>query len=124
MSTIQFLEHNGEPAFVVMPIEEYERLMRPYEDGADAAAIERIVHDVADKREETFPAELVHALLDGGNPVRLFREYRGITPTALAETCGVSKAHIYQIETGKRTMSVDLLRKLVGALHVDADMLI
>lgn len=124
MNQVQFLERNGEPAFVVMPIEEYERLVAPREDSADAATIERVTAAVACGEEQTFPAELVHALLDGGNPVRLFREHRKMTPAALAEACSVSKAHIYQIETGKRAMSVQLLRKLVAALRVDADLLI
>ena len=122
--SVQILEHNGEPAFVVMPIEEYQKLCMPREDAADAATIERMSSAVASGHEETFPAELVNALIDGGNPVRLFREYRQISPANLAEVCGVSRAHIYQIESGKRAMSIELLRKLVTALRVDADLLI
>lgn len=124
MNTVQILEHNGKPAFVVMPFAEYERLLEPFEDAKDAVRIEQLLNAVASGAEEVFPAELVHALVSGGNPVRLLREYRGMSTGDLAAGCGVTKAHIYQLETGKRSMSVDVLRKLAYVLHVEADILL
>lgn len=124
MNTVQILEHNGKPAFVVMPFAEYEKMLEPFEDANDAARIEQLLNAVASGAEEVFPSELVHALVSGGNPVRLLREYRAMSTGDLAAACGVTKAHIYQLETGKRSMSVDVLRKLVHALHVEADILL
>lgn len=124
MNTVQILEHNGKPAFVVMPFAEYERMLEPFEDAKDAARIEQMLNAVASGAEEVFPAALVDALVLGGNPVRLLREYRGMSTGDLAAACNVTKAHIYQLETGKRSMSVDLLRKLTHALTVEADILL
>ena len=38
--SVQILEHEGKPAFALMPIEEYERLVTALEDAHDAATIE------------------------------------------------------------------------------------
>lgn len=121
---VQIIEQYGKPAFAVLPIEEYNKIRELLEDAGDAAAYNRIAADIESGREELFPQELVDALVEGQSPVRLFREFRRMTPAQLAEKCGVSPAHIYQIESGKRSMSVALLRKLVQVLNVDADLLI
>lgn len=121
---VHFLDHNGKPAFAVLPIEEFERLIAPLEDAADAIAIERLSEAVASGEEKTYPHAIIESLLNGAHPVKTLREYRNLTPSELASACGVTAAHIYQIESGKRSMSVDVLRNMVKALDVDADMLI
>lgn len=121
---VQIIEQNGKPAFAVLPIEEYNKLRAILEDIEDAATFGRIAADIESGKEELFPQEVVDALVKGKSPVRIFREFRRMTPAQLAKECDVSPAHIYQIESGKRSMSVDLLRKMVRALNVDADLLI
>lgn len=121
---VQFIEQNGVPAFAVLPIEEFNRLIEPLEDAVDTSIIERMAADIASGNEKTYPHEVIKALVDGAHPVRVFREYRNMTPAALAAACGVTPAHIYQIESGSRSMSVDLLRKMTQVLDVEADMLI
>ena len=41
--------------------------------------------------EELVPSEVVYAILDGGNPFRVWREYRGYTQDELAQSAGISK---------------------------------
>lgn len=120
----QILERNGQPAFAVIPIEDYERIAELLEDITDAEIASRISAKLKSGEEESFPASIVEHLLNGENPVRILREYRGMSVLELANACGVTRAHIYQIESGKREMSVELLRKLVFVLNVDADMLL
>lgn len=124
MNTVQILEHNGKPAFVVMPFAEYEKMLEPFEDAQDAIRIEQLLNAVASGAEELFPAKLVNALASGGNPIRLLREYRAMSTADLAAACGVTKAHMYQLKTGKRSMSIEVLRNLSHMLTVEADMLL
>ncbi len=121
---VQIIEQNGKPAFAVLPIKEYNKIREILEDIEDAATFGRIAADIEAGKEELFPQDVVDALVEGESPVRVFREYRNMTPSQLALACDVSPAHIYQIESGKRSMSVDVLRKMTQALDVDADMLI
>lgn len=62
--------------------------------------------------EETIPAEVVDRLLDGDYPMRVWREYRGLSAADLAIACGVTAAAISQIESGKRKSSLMLLQKI------------
>ena len=64
------------------------------------------------------PAEVVNAILDGENPIKVWREYRGLTQRQLADAEGISKPYLSQIETGKRKGSTDILSALAKALKV------
>lgn len=121
---VQILEHEGRPAFALMPIKEYERLVAALEDAHDAATIEEFYRRLVAGEEETFPAEVVDRLLAGENPVRVLRAYRGMTLQQVADACGVTNSHISQIEKGKRSMSTELLKRMAEALRVDAELLL
>lgn len=122
--SVQILEHEGKPAFALMPIEEYERLVTALEDAHDAAAIEEFYHRLVSGEEETFPAKVADRLLAGEHPVRVLRSHRGMTLQQVADACGVTNSHISQIEKGKRSMSTELLKKMAEALRVDAELLL
>ncbi len=58
------------------------------------------------------------------NMVQVWREYRGLTHAELAAQCGLAQATIAQIEGGKRTGSVEVLKKIAEALTLDLDDLV
>lgn len=122
--SVQILEHEGRPAFALMPIEEYRRLVEALEDAHDAAAIEAFYRRLVAGEEDTFPADVVDKLLAGENPVRVLRAYRGMTLQQVADACGVTNSHVSQVEKGKRSMSTDLLKKMAVALRVDVELLL
>jgi DNA-binding XRE family transcriptional regulator len=117
---VQVIEKEGKPEFAVLPFEEYETLLQRLEDLEDA-------HDLQECRAnpgESFPAALADRLLEGENPIKLLREYRGMTQSGLAAKVQVTVAHISQIENRKRECSVKLLRALSKALAVDMELLL
>ena len=122
--SVQILEHEGKPAFALMPIEEYERLVTALEAAHDAATIEEFYRRLVSGEEETFPAKVADRLLAGEHPVRVLRSHRGMTLQQVADACGVTNSHISQIEKGKRSMSTELLKKMAEALRVDAELLL
>lgn len=67
------------------------------------------------------PAAVVHALLDGEQPLKAWREQRGLTQELLAQKAGISKAYLCQIETRKRVGALKTLKALADApaLRVD-----
>ncbi len=65
--------------------------------------------------------DLVDRLLADENPIRVFREYRGMTQRELATKVGVNAAYLSQIESGKRGGSTRILRAIANALNVDLD---
>lgn len=107
MTGIQFIERDGKREFAVIPIELYERLSAALEDADDAA-----LFDATRAADDGFriPAAVAHALLDGEQPVKVWREQRGLTQEALAGKAGISKAYLCQIETRKRVGALNNLR--------------
>jgi DNA-binding XRE family transcriptional regulator len=74
--------------------------------------------------DELIPAEIVYALLDGANPIRVWREYRGLTQRQVAQSAGISTAYLSQLETGKRAGTTDVLAAIARVLNVSLDDLV
>ncbi len=90
---------SGDALYALVPVGEYERLKRAAEDIVDIkAANEALMGDRAD----LIPAEVVHRIADGENPVRVWREHRGLKGVELARAAGISPAYLSEIETGKK----------------------
>lgn len=71
--------------------------------------------------EELIPSDVLYAIMDGENPIKVWREYRQLTQQQLAEAAGISTPYLSQIETGKRTGSTEVLTSLAKALKVTLD---
>ena len=71
--------------------------------------------------EELVPSELVYAILDGANPIRAWREYRGLTQGQLAQVAEISVPYLSQLESGKRKGSTKVLSAIAAALDLDLD---
>lgn len=114
---VQIINKDGRPEWVVIPFEEYTRWIEETEMLQDVAAYDA-VKDALKKGEELIPSEVTFAILDGENPIRVWRNYRTITQQELAEEAGISKPYLSQIETGKRTGTAEVLAAIAHALGV------
>ncbi|WP_439493238.1 helix-turn-helix domain-containing protein [Bosea sp. (in: a-proteobacteria)] len=110
--------------FVALSREAYERLVEAAEDAADSAAIARFEQCLAAGEEELVPSAMVDRILAGENLVRVWREHRGLTVSALAEMAGIAQPYLSQIETGKREGTLQTMKKIAGALRVKLDDLV
>jgi DNA-binding XRE family transcriptional regulator len=106
---------------VLLPEADYLDLLVAAEDAADRDAARRWQTALAAGEEEALPADLVNRVLGDASPVRAWREYRGMTAQALAESSGIAKSYLSQIETGKRDGTLDTMAKLAAALNVLVD---
>ena len=95
--------------------------MTPAEDLADVRAYDQAKAELASGEDELVPAEVVARLSAGEHPLRVWREHRGLTQEALAAAAGVGKSHVSRIESGRKTGTLDTLRRLAAALRVDLD---
>lgn len=94
--------------------------VHPAGDAGDAEDV--AAYDAAKARhEESFPGEIADRLIAGENPIKIFREYRGLTQRQLARAAATTAPYVSQIETGRRVGSVKLLHRLADALHVGLD---
>jgi DNA-binding XRE family transcriptional regulator len=79
---------------------------------------------LARSRDELIPLELIERRLAGENPMKIWREYRGLTQEALAKRSKVSRPMIAAIESGHKMGGIGTLKKLAVALGVDVDDLV
>ncbi len=85
------------------------------EDLDDVRAYDR----AKSKPQEFIPAAVVKRLLDDANPIRVYREYCGMTQETLAAEADISKPCLSQLENEKHVVSMRVLRSLAKALKVD-----
>ena len=109
---------------VTIPKAEYERLLALQEDFVDTQAALAVEARIVTGDEELIPANVVDRLLDGEQPLRVWREFRNLTQADLARSSGVNRVQIVDIEAGRNSGSVHTLRKLATTLEVSVDDLI
>jgi DNA-binding XRE family transcriptional regulator len=105
---------------VTIKLAEYEKLKTAAEDLADILAYDRAMANPV----ESVPAEYVKRIIDGESPLRVFRDWRGLTQSELSNRSGVNRVQIGDIEAGRKKGSVGTLKKLADALSVSVDDLI
>lgn len=116
MANLQIIRDDaGNPAFAVIPWQQYIEL-----SPSDEALFETALAE----NDEAFPREVVDRLLAGQNPVKVYRNYRGLTQHQLAETVGINPVYLSQIERGERSGSAKTLAAIANALRVDLDDLV
>lgn len=108
----------------VLPEADYLALLDAAEEVSDRAAVAAFRRDLAAGEEEMLPAALVDRILAGDSPVRVWREYRGLTGEALAAAAGIAQSYVSQIETGRRDGTLDTMVRLARALDVTVDDLV
>jgi mRNA interferase RelE/StbE len=104
--------------------DEYERLREAANELADLRAYDRAKNRLAGGEEELVPADCARRLVSGESSLRIFRELRGMTQAALAEKAGVNRVQIADIEGGRKTGSVETVKRLAAALGMTVDDLV
>ena len=121
--SVQVIEKNGEIEWAVVPYADYQKLLDAWEMLEDIRAYDEAKANI-EAGEELIPSQVAYALLDGKNPIRVWREYRALTQQQLAEKAGLSKPYLSQLESGKRNGTTDILKKIAHALKVGLDELV
>lgn len=121
MDKAQIIETPQGERLAVLPLAEYERLQEAAEMLEDVSAYDEAKRRLAAGTEELVPQEIANRLLDGESPIRVWREYRGLSGRALAEAAGVSAPYLSQIEGGRREGSFDTMRRIAETLKISLD---
>ncbi|MCB8934231.1 MAG: helix-turn-helix domain-containing protein [Candidatus Promineofilum sp.] len=118
--SVQIIMKEGAPEYAVLPYDTYLRLIEDAEMLADIQDYDGAIQAIADG-EELIPAEVVYALLDGGQPIRVWREYRGLSQAEVAAKAGISGSYLSQLESGKRDGTTEVLSAIAAVLDVTLD---
>lgn len=120
----QIIETQAGEKLAVIPLDEYQRLVSAAEDATDLRAYDEVKRRLASGEDELVPEPFAIRLLNGENPIRVWRELRGMDQGELAKAAGISPAFLSQIEGGLREGKVATLKALAAALRVSLDDLV
>jgi ribosome-binding protein aMBF1 (putative translation factor) len=78
----------------------------------------------APETKKLSPDSVVSRLLEGENPIRVWRQHRGLSLRSLAEQVATSPSALSDIESGKSEGRLSILHWIAGALDVGLEDLI
>ncbi len=103
---VKFIEHNGTPVAVVLPYEDYMRLLHPELEGPMTP------QDVISRR-----------FIDGKSLIQSWREHLGLTQTEVAERLGVTQPAYQQMEQKSARPRKTTRRKIAEVFGIDPKLL-
>ena len=109
---------------ITIPLDEYQRMQAAVDDLGTLQTYDRVMADLAAGREERVPAAYVRRMIAGESPLRVWRNLRGLTQSALAHASGVNRVQIAEIEAGRKNGSLETARRLAEALGIGMDDLV
>jgi len=113
----QVINQGNKAIFVILPIDEYKKILSLIEEQQDIEEVKAMLA----APQETFPLEIIEKLSNGESPIKVFREYRGLSQSLLASRVYVSKQYISQIEKFERKGTAKILKAIAGALKVELE---
>jgi len=122
-TVVSFKTPNGED-MIVLSKSDYDALLERAELAEDIAAVDDYRRKLISGEEEAIPEAFAIRLIDGENPIRVYRELRGMSARELADKTGISAAFLSEIENGKKEGGVSTLKKMAQALGVTIDDLV
>jgi len=106
----QIITQDGQPAFAVIPWDEYQRLLK--------GQIE------PDESDIWFPNDVVKANIRGDSLIKAWREHFGLTQGELAAKAGLKQPALARLEKADSTPRKSTLKKLADAMDISVEQLI
>lgn len=119
--SVQIIKRGNKPEWAVIPYETYLVLVEKAEMLQDVQDYDSAKIALERGDDELVHDEVVNAILDGENPIKVWREYRGLSQQETAEKAGISVPYLSQLETNKRKGSLDVLSAVAKVLKVSLD---
>jgi DNA-binding XRE family transcriptional regulator len=120
---VQVIKQGDKPEWAVVPYDTYLQLVEKAEMLQDIQDYDNAKAALERGEDELIPAEVVDAILDGANPIKVLREYRNMSQQKLADQVGISVPYLSQLETNKRKGSLEVLAAIAKELNISLDML-
>jgi predicted transcriptional regulator len=99
-----------------------------YEDTLDVIAYDKAIEAIEKNGSDAVPSEVIDRLfLSDESPLKIWREYRGMKATELANISGQDKSYISKLENSRDALfkaGAVKIAKLAAALNISMDELV
>jgi DNA-binding XRE family transcriptional regulator len=109
---------------VTLSRKDWEAMIETLKDADDRRSIVDSRARRAAGEDDAPPVAVVKRLIARENPVRVYREWRGLTAMSLAKAAKVAQPYVSAIETGAKPGSATALKRIAAALKVDMEDLV
>jgi DNA-binding XRE family transcriptional regulator len=118
----QFIHTEQGGELVVLTRADYDELLSRAE-AADEDADDVAIYDARKAAlvagaDTLLPAEVGAAMLKGDSLLKALRRWRGLSQVDVAERSGLGQGYLSDLESGRRSGSLETLEKLAAALEV------
>lgn len=121
---VQVIKQGDKPEWAIVPYDVYLQLLEKAEMLQDIGDYDAAKAALEQGDDELIPSEVIDAILDGENAIKVWRVYRGLSQGELAEQSGISVPYLSQLETNKRKGSFKVLSSIANVLDVSLDMIV
>ena len=114
----QFIYNDqGAPTHAIIRYADFQTLT------GEAALTDEELYDAAKAADDgtRLSSDMVSRLIEGENPIKVWREFRKMTQEGLATACGVTPEYVGMVERGTRHASRKLVSRMAEALDCDRD---
>jgi DNA-binding XRE family transcriptional regulator len=119
--SVQIIKQDDKPEWAVVPYEIYLELVEKAETLLDVQDYDSAKASLHRGDDELIPSEIVYAILDGENAIKVWRDFREMSQQELAEKAGISIPYLSQLETNKRTGTVEVLSAIAKTLNISLE---
>ena len=114
--------------YVAIKKDAFENLLEAIENAEDIAAFDAAMKEIEENGSDPIPSEVVDELFHSDkSPLKIWREFRGMKASDLAEKSGESKGYISKLEASREVLAKagsKKLSNLAKALNVEMDLLV
>jgi hypothetical protein len=121
---VQIITAPSGERLVVMPEADYRALLEAAEEAKDLEDIRAFDAALAAGEEEWVPAEFASRILDGESTIRVWREFRGLSPEQLASRAGIGMDRLIALEALPRPPEGEEVQAIAEALGLEVDDLV
>jgi len=111
----QIIQQNGQPAFAVLPWDEYSHLIK---------AVKTYAQHEPKEPDVWFPHEVVKAnVIEGKSLIKAWREFLNMTQQQLADRANIPQSSVARMEKADKPARTATLKKLANAMNITVEQL-
>ncbi|EDN67193.1 gp80 [Beggiatoa sp. PS] len=117
---VQFIEKQGKPEWAVIPYEMYQSFIENSEMLQDIEDYDK-AKQLIEAGEPLIPAEVTFQIIDGENPIKVWRQYYHKNIEQFATETGLNKDELLQIESDLSLATKEQLAIIAKTLNLSVD---